>query len=214
MATSDQLANTTTAGSAELALRKHGLTSTELLKLAHAAAAAGLDRMKPPPPLDTHEREDLVASLLEYGLRWAVAYDPNLDQQRNFATSVYSRMRLRVTDWCRTNIHDARFGTDKRHIAIDTTSWAEGAPSRRIDNDHDQDDAHRPRSIVSGNHLASPTIPWSDSTHDAFVEPDFQDLTVSRMRIDSYQRAATRAGVPLNQWITDALDHAALEDAA
>jgi hypothetical protein len=190
MADRSHLANTTTAGSAELALRKHGLTSIELLKLANAAAAAGLNRMKPPPPLDHHERDDLIAALVEYGLRWALVYDIDQDARRNFATSVYSRMRLRVVDWCRTNIHDARFGTDKRHIAIDLAEWG------NLDHDTRRTDT-------------KPTLPWADTTHDAFSEPDFQDTTVSRIRTERWRTAAAQQGLTVEEWIVKIADQAA-----
>jgi hypothetical protein len=109
----------TTATPAERNLHRHGLTPAELHRLAEAAANSGLQRMNPPPAIDASEREDLISTLVEHGLRWAAVYDINQDPKRNFATSVYSRMRLRVIDWCRTSIHDPRFGTDKRQTPLE-----------------------------------------------------------------------------------------------
>lgn len=208
------------AGSAELALRRHGLTSHELLRLAQAASEAGLSRMKPPPPLDHGEREDLVSALLEYGLRWAVVYDIDRDPKRNFATSVYSRMRLRVIDWCRTNIHDPRFGTNKRHTALDMAAWDNGAPPdshvlHGMDDDLSLSLSLAPREY--GNPAARPMVPWDDSVGDAFVEVDFQESSVSRMRVERWEAAADRAGVSLNEWLFAIADRAAadeLEEAA
>lgn len=181
------------------ALRRHNLTPLELAKLAHAAANDGLRRMNPPPPLDPQERQDLIGSLIEFGLKWALVYNPALDQRAHFPTSVYSRMRRRVTDWCRTNIHDARYGTDKRHLTLDVGDWEHG-PSV---------EATEPETRKRHAGAAHPTVPWADNTRDAFIEPDFQEMRTSRMRVERYEQAAEHAGVPVERWIVDALDAAA-----
>lgn len=205
------------AGSSELALRKHGLDGQQMLALANAAAEAGLKQMRPPPPLDHGERQDLVAFILEAGLRWALVYDIDKDARRNFATSVYSRMRRRVTDWCRTNIHDARFGTDKRHTAIDTANWSESSPELRASpwahESADEGDAWKHHRV---ERHGVPTTPWGDTTRDAFIEPDFQDLAVSRVNVDLWRTLAAQAGLPLVDFLDAAVNYYAqsLEAAA
>jgi hypothetical protein len=118
-------------------------------------------------------------------------------------------MRLRVIDWCRTNIHDARFGTDKRHMPIDPAAWAfPGRPGEHVDvyDAERETEAERPGEQFD---RARPSVPWSDSTQDAFTEPDFQEALASRLVVERYELAAESAGVPLMRWVIDILDAAA-----
>lgn len=101
------------SASAELALRRHGLTGEQLSKLASKAIRDYYDD-RGGSGLAPERFADAAGFVREAGLRAIVEYDPERAGGVSATTWAYRRMRLRVTDWLRSDMGDARFGNAGR----------------------------------------------------------------------------------------------------
>ena len=111
------------AGSAELALRRHGFTGERLLNLARAVANSEL-RRKQSTLGDRYD--DLVSWLSEVGLKGAITYDPTRHgDDYTFSSYLWDIMERRVPDFYRRKgegFGDRRYGNDNRLVLTDTSA--------------------------------------------------------------------------------------------
>lgn len=181
--------NTTSAGSAELALRRYlpprnGKTSAEQLKAITWQAVDASSRAIR-PPLTYLEREEAHAQLLEIAVRCIIEYDPTRDTNSTnvplnirFTAFAITRMRQRFIDWLRTTRGDTRPGrTQRQTTPIDP--YLDDRTDRPTRQDHHA---------------------------DAFTEPDFADHAASRIRIERWQQAADLAGIHVREFVLLAAD--------
>lgn len=158
------------------------------------------------PPLTASEAQDLHAHMLEHAVRSIHRYEPDLDTNPDvpldirFGRYLARTVDQRATDWLRKHRSDPRPGRIKKTwVTID--GFIDGPGSKNTTHNHDlgndsPDAADRHERMFS-------------QATDPFVERDFTDAAVSRIRVDRWAEAAQRRGLTVQEYVSLAADQMA-----